>query len=126
MKLDTTKPGLHALFKPHHAALLQRLFEKTDKFTPSLGLGSGELWRWFTEHAKRIGLQTRSRASIIFALNDLAELGILKWVDATGKGGHQRRYSVKMSPDECESFIRVEITGKLDRIFYTDWSRIPP
>ncbi len=125
MKLNTKRPGLHALFLPHHAALLQRLYEKTDKLTHSLGLGSGELWNWFNEYAEMVGLEGRSRASIIFALNDLVDMGILKWVDATGKGGHHRRYSVAMNPTECEHFIRDEITGKLDLIFNQDWSRIP-
>ncbi len=123
MKLDTTRPGLSALFFIHQDALLRRLFEMTNPY--SKGLGSRELWDWVNDYLKGKGQETISRATCINALQALAREKILKYELESCKGGHRRLYRVTMTPDEFEHFIRVEITGKLDRIFYTDWSRIP-
>ena len=123
MKLDTTQPGLSALFFTHQDALLRRLFERTDPH--SKGLGSRELWDWVNDYLEGKGQEKISRATAINALQALAREGILEYELESCKGGHRRLYRVTMTPDEFEHFIRVEIQGKLDLIFTQHWSRIP-
>lgn len=123
MKMDTQKPGLSAFFKPYKAALLKHLFEVTDNRSDD-GKGSGYLWNWLEENAERIGVEKRSRAAVIFALNDFVDEGILKWKDATGKGGHHRLYSVATTPGEFERSVYTQLIAKLESIFTKGWWRL--
>lgn len=123
MKLDTEKPGLCALFKPYKAALIKHLYFVTFP-NRSHGRGSGKLWEWLEENAERLGVEKRSRASVINALNDLVDEGFLKWKDATGKGGHHRLYSVKLSPGDFEQYVTHIILDKMTSIFKGDWWRL--
>jgi len=124
MRLDTQKPGLHALLFPYKAALLQRLFEVTQAHTHREAQGSGRLWTWLNENAERLGFKKMSRASVIFALNDMVDMGWLKWEDRTGKGGHHRIYSVAMEPEEFAAFVTDKVIGKVATIFEGDWWRL--
>ena len=123
MKLDTTQPGLSALFFTHQDALLKRLFERTNPY--SKGLGSRELWDWVNEYLENIGHTKISRATAINGLQALAKEGILEFEQESCQGGHRRIYRVTMTPDEFEHFVRVEMQGKLNLIFKPDWWRIP-
>ena len=122
MKLDTQKPGLYALFKPYKAALLKQLYFHTNHLRDD-GKGSGYLWTWLEENAEKLGGEKRSRASEINALNDLVDKGILKYKTATGKGGHHRLYSVKLSPGDFEQYVTHIILDKMTSIFKGDWWR---
>ncbi len=124
MKLDIAKPGLHALLRPYICALLQRLYEVTNSFNHTNAQGSGKLWTWLNENAERLGFKKMSRASVIFALNDMVDMGILKWADRTGKGGHHRIYSVAMTPAEFEVHVTNMVVGKVAAIFEPDWWRL--
>lgn len=125
MQLDTQKPGMCALFKPYKAALLKRLYEVTRTGDHKEAQGSGQLWNWLLENADKLGVKKVSRASVIFALNDLVDRGFLKWKDATGKGGHHRLYSVAMTPYEFEDHVIKTIVDKLTSIFdEADWWRL--
>lgn len=124
MRLDTSKPGLHALFKPYKAALLQRLFEVTKHDTHDNAQPSGRLWEWLNENAEKLGVKKMSRAAVIFALNDMVDQGILKWDDRTGKGGHHKIYSVAMTPEDFEGVVNAKILRKLASIFKPDWWRL--
>lgn len=124
IRLDTSKSGLHALLKPYKAALLQRLFEVTQYDTHEDAKGSGALWNWLNANAERLGFKKMSRVSVIFALNDMVDLGWLKWADRTGKGGHHRIYSVAKSPEEFEIHVADVILQKVAAIFKVDWWRL--
>ncbi len=124
MKLDTQKLGLCALFKPYKAALIKHLYETTEFMSHEGAQGSGDLWNWLEENAERLGIDKMSRASVINGLNDLVDKGILKWRDATGKGGHHRLYSVFLSHEGFEHLVCTTFEDKLSSIFEGDWWRL--
>lgn len=121
MKLDTTQPGLSALFFPHQGLLLQRLFTVTTPDSP--GLSSRELWDWLNEFCDLRGITKVSRATCIQALQALSREGILEFELETCKGGHRRLYRVNMIPAEFEDLITNQVMGKLVEIFKGDWWR---
>jgi len=123
LKLDTQKPGLCALFLPYKAVMLKHLYEvtKTDSLA---GKGSGYLWKWLQKNAKRLGVTTMSRASVVNALNDLVDEGLLKFKEVTGKGGIRRLYSVAMTPREFEDHFLNEFIATLHTIFQGDWWKL--
>jgi predicted transcriptional regulator len=49
--------------------------------------------------------KTISRASVIFFLNRMLDQGVLKWRDATGKGGHHKIYITKLDERGYEKYI---------------------
>jgi len=110
MKFDTSKEGLSSVFKPYQLESLKYLMT-----VPSSG--SGRVWKHLhTLPDKRVHM---SRASIIFFLNDMVDDEICTWVDATGKGGHHRLYSItpnslswlmNLLAERLESFIKRELT----------------
>ncbi len=119
MKLDTTQPGLSALFFTHQDALLRRLFERTDPH--SKGLGSRELWDWVNDYLKGKGQEKISRATAINALQALAGEGILEYELESCKGGHRRLYRVTMTPDEFKDKVSEQIQAKIMEIFIGNW-----
>ena len=46
-----------------------------------------------------------SRASIIFYLNRMVDEGVLRWRDATGKGGHHRIYVTQLDESGYKKYI---------------------
>lgn len=124
MKLDTQKPGLCALFLPYKAAILKHLYETTEFMSHEGAQGSGELFDWLNQNAKRLGIRKMSRASVINGLNDLVDQGILKWLDATGKGGHHRLYSVFLSYEGFEHLICTTFSDKMNSIFEGAWWKL--
>ena len=98
-KLDTGKKGEQKILKEYQSWILTYFCEQHD--TP---LGSGEVYKYLIDQNVKI-----SRASVILFLNDLVDDGILNFEDATGKGGHFRKYINKMPWDD----MRIHITTKL-------------
>jgi len=54
-----------------------------------------------------------SRASIINHLNAMVDEDLLTYTEATGKGGHQRIYTIKYDETEFKQQIAGQIIGKL-------------
>ena len=98
IKVDLSKEGLDMCFRNYERVMLYYLWKRTD----APASGSGELWR----HANKVlgpkenGRQAISRASVIFAANRFVDLGLWSFKDATGKGGHHRRYFADMTQEE--------------------------
>ena len=61
--------------------------------------------------------ESKSRASVIFFLNDLVEDGILTYEERTGKGGHHRVYFPNMNKEEFTSYVVGSINEKLATVF---------
>ena len=59
----------------------------------------------------------KSRASVIFSLNDMVDDGILEYEEETGKGGYHRVYYPKMDREEFAKHVKKTITEKLDEVF---------
>ncbi len=93
MKIDLTKTGLEAIFKPYQATLVKLLFENREQVTSRIAheyLDKPEYYR------KETG-RPASRASVINFLNALVDQGYLEYTEETGKGGHRRIYRSEMS-----------------------------
>ena len=89
MKFDTSKEGLLTLFKPYQAALLEHVWKLNN---PSrTGITSGQAHELLQSHPDK-----KSRAAVIFFLNDMVDEGVLDYEEKSGKGGFHRVYHPKM------------------------------
>jgi len=95
MQLNTEKKGIVAIFKPWQTALIKELFKRK--------LTSGAAHKFLEEkdiRATKKGHGTLSRASAIFFMNDMVDLGLLSYTTKTGKGGHHRIYEMVLTKEE--------------------------
>ncbi|MGD2142343.1 MAG: BlaI/MecI/CopY family transcriptional regulator [Candidatus Bathyarchaeota archaeon] len=87
-------------------------------------------WIWELNETERVGVnsgqahmylqstpESKSRASVIFFLNDLVEEGVLSYEERTGKGGHHRVYYPKMTREEYSNYVVETIIRKLRESF---------
>ena len=110
MKFDTTEKGLLTLFKPYQAALLEHIWELNN---PSrTGITSGQAHEFLQDHPDK-----KSRASVIFFLNDMVEEGVLSYEEKTGKGGYHRVYYPNMNREQFAQYVVETITEKLKEVF---------
>jgi len=110
MKFDTSGEGLLTLFKPYQAALLEHIWELNN---PSrTGITSGPAYEFLKEHP-----DNKSRASVIFFLNDMVEEGVLEYEERTGKGGYHRVYYPKMDREQFARHVVEKIMDKLREVF---------
>jgi len=110
IKLDTTKEGLHTLFKPYQVRLLEYIWELNEEEKD--GVGSGRAYEYIQTTSDK-----KSRASVIFFLNDMVDEGVLGFDDRTGKGGHHRLYYPKMSRSEFAEYVVKQVAETLGRTF---------
>ena len=59
----------------------------------------------------------KSRAAVIFSLNDMVDDGILEYEEKSGKGGYHRVYYPKMNKEEFAKHVKKTITDKLKEVF---------
>ena len=95
VEIDLAKTGLESCFKSYKVLMLKYAWTSVTKAEPQ---GSGHLWLKVNELLPEG--ETKSRASVIFAANDFVDMGIWDFEDATGKGGHHRKYYPLLSEDE--------------------------
>lgn len=110
MKFDTKQEGLETLFKPYQALLLEWIWEINEN--QRKGVNSGQAHRYLQETSER-----KSRASVIFFLNDLVDESILTYEERTGKGGHHRVYFPNMTREEFSKYVVGSINEKLQTVF---------
>ncbi len=110
MKFDTKQEGLETLFKPYQALLLERIWELNEN--QRKGVTSGQAHKYLQDTT-----ESKSRASVIFFLNDLVEEGILSYEERTGKGGYHRVYFPKMNREEFSAYVVGSINEKLKNVF---------
>ena len=110
MKFDTTKEGLNTLFKPYQVMLLEHIWELNEN--EKVGVNSSRAHGYLLTTSEK-----KSRASVIFFLNDLVDDGILDYEERTGKGGHHRVYFPKMNRDEYAAYVTETVTVKLGKVF---------
>jgi len=85
------KKGLLVAFKPYGAEMLRELWRRQGK--------EGTTSRHMNDYLEAMDLKV-SRASVIQELNNFVALGIASYETATGKGGHHRVYSAKLTEEE--------------------------
>jgi len=114
MKFNTSKKGLYSVFSPYKLESLRFLMDSKK------GMGSGRVWEHlWTLPDKGVHM---SRASIIFFLNDMVDDEICTWIDATGKGGHHRLYSII---PRNESALMLLLTERLEAFIKSELTPIP-
>ena len=110
MKFDTSQEGLLTLFKPYQAVLLEHIWKLNN---PSrTGITSGQAHEFLQNHPDK-----KSRASVIYFLNDMVEEGVLTYEERTGKGGYHRVYYPKMDRKQFAKHVTKTITDKLHEVF---------
>ena len=102
--LVTSKKGSIALMQDYKKVLINKLLE-TDQ-----PIGSGDLWRHTIEIMDD---EHPSRASVIFFMNHLVDNKYASFKDATGKGGHHRKYYTKLSKTLFIGKITDEVNATL-------------
>ena len=106
LKLDTGKENLDMLFKDYQVESLRYLWRVQPE-----GANSRAVWLNVNESLQG----SISRASIINYLNAMVDEGLLTYTVTTGKGGHQRVYSMKFDETEFKQHIAGLILSKLLR-----------
>ena len=115
MKLDTTKSGLDSLFKPYQGLLLEHIWSLNDNVNEKVAVASSRAHEYLLGTSEK-----RSRAAVIFFLNDMVDEGVLGFDDRTGKGGHHRLYYPKMSRGQFAEYAVKEIVGGVAKAFPED------
>jgi hypothetical protein len=93
---DSAQSGLLTVFKNYEVEELKVLWSR-EKETSSREV-------WIAVNLVR-GKGSISRASIINSLNRMVVLGILKYSEVTGKGGHRRLYSTLMDERQLRKYV---------------------
>jgi len=108
IEFDTKESGLRAVLKDYQEIAMRAVWES------STGLSSKQDWDKTNE---RLNGGTISRASIINFLEAMREMGVLKGIEITGKGGHRWIYSPAMNEAEFKTFIADTLLRNLLRDF---------
>jgi predicted transcriptional regulator len=110
MIFDMDEDGLHTLFKPYQALLMEHIWELNRE--GRVGVNSGEAHRFLEGTPEK-----KSRASVINFLNEMVDEGVLEFEKASGKGGYHRVYYPKMNKEGFAEYIIKMINDKLKEIF---------
>ena len=110
MKFDTSQKGLLTLFKPYQAALLEHIWKMNN--SSRTGITSGQAHKFLQDHPDK-----KSRASVIFSLNDMVDEGVLSYEEESGKGGYHRVYYPNMDRKQFSEHVTKTITEKLHEVF---------
>ena len=108
IEYDTSEKGLRTILKDYQEIALNAIWASKE------GLNSRQVWVAVNEKLKPA---TISRASIINFLEAMREMGVLKGVEVTGKGGHRWIYSTGMNESGFKVFIAETVLGNLMRGF---------
>ena len=110
MIFDTSKNGLLTLFKPYQAMMLEHIWELNKD--ERVGVTSGTAYKHIQDTPEK-----KSRASVIFSLNDMVDDGILDYEEESGKGGYHRVYYPAMTREEFAKYVHKTIKEKLENTF---------
>ena len=113
MKFDTSENGLQTMFRPYQVAILEHIWNLNSE--TRTGLTSSKAY-WFLQETDENELK-KSRASVIFSLNDMVDDGILEYEEESGKGGYHKVYYPKMNKEEFAEHVKETITEKLNEVF---------
>jgi len=113
MKFDTSREGLHTLYKPYQAAILEHIWDLN--IEDRTGMTSAQVHVFLQQTGVRELM--RSRASVTFFLDDMVEEGVLGYEERSGKGGYHRVYYPAMDREQFADHIVETITNKLREVF---------
>ena len=107
--LSTSKKGSIALMQDYKKVLINKLLETDEP------IGTGKLY----DHTVEVmNGDNPSRASVIFFMNHLVDNKYASFKDATGKGGHHRKYYTKLRKEDLIEKIRQDINTTLDKALH--------
>ena len=110
MIFDTDKDGLHTLFRPYQALLIEHIWDLNKE--GRVGINSGQAHRFLQGTPEK-----KSRASVILFLNKMVDEGILEFEEESGKGGYHRIYYPKMDREEFAVYVTELMKNKLKEVF---------
>ena len=113
MKFNTSEHGLLSLFKPYQAALLEHIWGLNSYSRTGLTSSQAYTFLWQMGDSEL----RKSRASVIFSLNDMVDEGSLEYEEESGKGGYHRVYYPKMDREGFSVNITELINNKLKEVF---------
>jgi len=108
MKFDISKQGLGAILKPWQEETLRVIWGSPGS------VGSHYVWEKVND---MLGEGSVSRASIINFLEWARDLGVLRGVEGTGKGGYRWIYSANMDEAEFRQYLVKSVINCLLREF---------
>ena len=101
---DTSKSGFHAVLIDWQIKVMQVVWSNPE------GIISRIVWQKVNEVLEG---ESISRASVINCLEDMREMGVLRGVEETCKGGHRWVYSPAMDEAGFKKFIVETLIEKL-------------
>ena len=104
---NPSKEGLETVMKDYQVLTMKCLWERGEEGTPS-----GKAWVEVNKILLERGT-SKSRASIIFFLQDMAEKGIVKYHERSGKGGYHRVYTPLYDEAGFKELIANQLIEKL-------------
>jgi hypothetical protein len=110
MKFNTDENGLHTLFKPYQALLIEHIWDLNKE--GRVGINSRGAHRFLQGTPEKM-----SRASAIIFLNEMVDEGVLEYEEKSGKGGYHRVYYPKTNREEFAVYVKELINNKLKEIF---------
>ena len=109
-KFDPSQPRLRKTLREWEEIALQYLWSIGGE-----GANSGPIWRYVNE---QLGPEkSRSRASIIIAMNRFVDQGVLGYREGTGKGGHHKIYYPLMDEKGYKKYVAKTIIKSMMRDF---------
>ena len=107
--LVSKKKGSIALMQDYKKELINKLLETDEP------IGSGKLYHHLNTVMKD---DAPSRASVIFFMNNLVDNKYASFKDATGKGGHHKKYYTKLRKEDFIENIRQDINTTLENALH--------
>ncbi len=112
-----TQDGYRTILKDYQEYVMHYLWSQKGK-----GITSGKAWVEANKELLKEG-KSKSRASIIFFLQDMSAAGYLTFTMATGKGGHHRVYTSLYTETEFRGLIAKQVIDKLLETFPEETER---
>jgi len=112
MQLNTAGKGLAAVFKPWKIPIIKELQSRPN-------MNSGQAYKFLQQRSRDLEDPElkRSRASVIFFLNDLVDEGIVEYTEKSGKGGYHRVYKMALTPEQLAHKCIAMFVAKLLEAF---------
>jgi hypothetical protein len=105
---DTSQLGFHSVLRGWQIKALQAVWNNPE------GLNSRMVWEKVNQVLEG---ESISRASAIYFLDDMLEMGVLRGEERTGKGGHHMVYYPAMDEAGFKRFIAERLIANLMESF---------
>ena len=108
IEFNPSKPGLHAVLRDWQLKAMRVVWGSSE------GVNSRTVHNKVNQVLKG---ETISRASVIFFLEDMREMGVLRGEERTGKGGYHWVYFPALDEDGFKKFVAKKMIAALMESF---------